>query len=277
MAKAPSAFHSARDLLRLLKALERQAKPSVLELDGSARIAIEAGGVIRCVAFPAETVAAALQADLAAMAADALVLSEAGRGHLARHRNPGRPFLSQHRPLGSEARPMGKDMSELTVDLAESPLAWLRRRRGKDGTSLVSDHAFEAGERLRRDFTLASLMPHVTANWGAAVSRRRRGPEVGLDYSDMVLAARQRVARALDAVGPELAGILVDVCCFLKGLEQVEAERSWPARSAKIVLGLGLERLAAHYGLAGEARGAERRGALRFWGATDYRPEWPSR
>jgi hypothetical protein len=55
------------------------------------------------------------------------------------------------------------------------------------------------------------------------------------------IGARQRVRAALDAVGPEFAGLMVDVCCFLKWLEQVESERSWPPRSAKVVLQLGLD------------------------------------
>ena len=87
-------------------------------------------------------------------------------------------------------------------------------------------------------------------------------------FSDSTIAARQRVRLALDAVEPEFAGLLLDVCCFLKGLEDVERERQWPRRSAKIVLQLALDRLARHYGYAGAPRGAGT-AAVRTWLAED--------
>jgi hypothetical protein len=58
------------------------------------------------------------------------------------------------------------------------------------------------------------------------------------------------------------------VCCFLKGLSDVEGERGWPARSGKVVLQLGLDRLARHYGLAAAAHG-KARGKMETWLADD--------
>src|SRR5690606_35247452 len=158
-----------------------------------------------------------------------------------------------------------------TVNLDESPLARLRRTRGRDGQPLVGAVEFAAGERLRADYTRAQIMPRVTANWTAAVAGGRRDGAGGVaELTEAIIAARRRVEQALIAVGPEFASLLIDFCCFLKGIEEVERERAWPVRSAKLVLRLALASLARHYGLATVARGAP--SAVRHWGTADYRP-----
>lgn len=157
--------------------------------------------------------------------------------------------------------------ARVTVDESESPLAWLARRRGRDGRALIASHRLQAGERLRAEFTRAQMMPRTTSNWASPISTGRRGERAGA-FTDTVVAARQRVRQALDGVGPEFAGLLLDVCCFLKGLEDIERERAWPARSAKVVLQLALDRLARHYGYATQARGSSH-AAVRTWLADD--------
>ena len=67
--------------------------------------------------------------------------------------------------------------------------------------------------------------------------------------------------RKLDAVAALLPadcrGVVFDVCGLLKGLQTVETERGWPRRSAKMVLRIGLEQLAVHWGLSAQAQGNE--------------------
>jgi hypothetical protein len=156
----------------------------------------------------------------------------------------------------------------------EGPMAWLRRRRDRDGQRLITEPQFDAGERLAADFRRAQLTPRVTADWSAPIASRRMrraAPGTGAELSDKVAAARTRVHRALTAVGPELAGILIDVCCLEVGLEAAERAQRWPQRAGKVVLQMALTGLARHYGLLPPAQppGAQR---LRHWGSDDYRP-----
>ena len=177
------------------------------------------------------------------------------------------PLRARHLALGRRQIRGPAGVAGVTVDEAESPLAWLARRKGRDGRALIEPVQFLAGERLRAEFTRAGLMPRITANWSASVADGRRGAS-SAPFTESVIAARQCVRHALEAVGPEFAGLLVDVCCFLKGLADIERERNWPQRSAKVVLQLGLDRLARHYGLCAEARG-HGKAKLRTWLADD--------
>lgn len=219
------------------------------------------------------------------------LLAEAEGGQLAatpsaaawlkRKADKDRPFLAQHADLAQVSIDGGA--REALANLEESPIAALARAHlprsagsgRKAAEPWLSAHAVTAAERLRRDFEVGRLQPRVTANWSASVSDgRRTGDNTGIaDLTDMALAARLRFDRAVQAVGPELSGVLVDVCCFLKGLQTVERERQWPARSAKLVLRLALERLASHYGLTQTATGRAGSRRVHHWGAEDFRPK----
>lgn len=194
-----------------------------------------------------------------------LALTASGRARLARLGNGEHPHLAQHAEL--ERRRI--DDADVLVDISESPLAWLAKRRGKDGRPLIAPAAFQAGERFRAHVTLAGTVPRVTTNWSDPMGRSPRSASGVADLTDAVLSAQQKVSRALEAVGPELSGVLLDVCAFLKGLEEVERERGWPARTAKVVLGLALDRLAGHYGLGEEARGRGGFRTIRTWKADE--------
>ena len=60
-------------------------------------------------------------------------------------------------------------MRHVTVNVAESPLAWLAAR------GMVSDAHYRAGERLRTDYERAGLAGRVTMRWDAAPPSKSRG------------------------------------------------------------------------------------------------------
>jgi hypothetical protein len=133
------------------------------------------------------------------------------------------------------------DRSLVTVNLAESPLAWLVRR------GMVTAVQFAAGERLRGDFMRAGQAPRVTMRWDPApISRSAGGAH---DPTTGQMLARERFDAAVGAVGPGLTDVLWRVVCMGEGLETAERALGWPARAGKLVLKLALDRLVAHYGL----------------------------
>lgn len=181
-------------------------------------------------------------------------------------------FLAQHgvAHTGSEEVRVAPDAQ--FVNESESPLAWLARRKDANGKPMIDAAQFAAGERLRADFTRAAMTPRIGANLASPVAHSRRGGgESTANFSDLMVAAKERLNLALNAVGPEFSGLLLDVCCFLKGLETVERERGWPRRTSKVVLGLALDRLARHYGIAVKITGRSR-APVRAWQAPDARP-----
>ncbi|WP_380784952.1 DUF6456 domain-containing protein [Sphingomonas sp. R86521] len=128
----------------------------------------------------------------------------------------------------------------VTVNLAESPLGWLRSR------GLVDLRQFEAGERLRADYETASLGPRVTMRWAARVDG---GGGEGLDPTMAQIAAKRRFDAATAAAGAGLADILWRVVCAGEGMPVAEKALGWPARAGRLVLTFALDRIADHYGL----------------------------
>jgi hypothetical protein len=196
-------------------------------------------------------------------------ITDAGHARLRREAAGEDPFAAQHRTI--EARTIEHDGAHepVRVNLREDPLNLLRQ--GRFAARFIGPAELEAGERLRRDLAAAQMLPQVTANWSRLVVDGV-SPGQGLTISEAIVAARQRVARALAALDPDFRGILIDVCGFSKGVEMLEREHDLPVRSGKVVLAFALRQLARHYGLASEANGPAQ-GRIQQWGAADYRPE----
>ena len=159
------------------------------------------------------------------------------------------PFQAQHAVWG--AVPVRGDdgaRRKIRVNMAESPLGTMARRKGSDGKPFLTMDLVQAGERLREDFERAQMGPRVAQNWDRFLTGADRGgflSDSGL--AEGPRAARQRVSDAMDHLGPGLSDVVMRVCCFLEGLESAEKRLGWSARSGKIVLKIGLLRLSQYY------------------------------
>ena len=155
------------------------------------------------------------------------------------HRDPRPPVERALREPG--VRPGSRPARSVTVNLAESPLTWLFAR------GHLTQRQHDAGERLRADWERAQLGPRVTMSWDFGPRGGRGNPADALDAGEAAVAARARFDAAAAALGPDLSGIAWRVICAGEGLAVAEKSLGWPARSAKLVLRIALDRLADHY------------------------------
>lgn len=188
------------DYIWVLRALARKGARAVIGPAGSISIVVSGKAAASFKAVPGSIWALLVERRLVAPHdGDSWDLTARGRTELKKRLSApaNAPVvaghaISPHRSVPSRTRPQ--------FNPEESPLTWLRSRRDKDGESLISETEFMAGERLRRDFHVAHLEPRVTASWngaGAGSGARRSAPGVGLELQDHVVAARERVHRAL--------------------------------------------------------------------------------
>lgn len=135
--------------------------------------------------------------------------------------------------------PFGQ-VRKVTVNLGESPLAWLHAR------GHLSERHFAAGEMLRTDWEKAGLGARVTMRWDVMPAQGVAGGGKA-DPTLAQLSARDRFDGAIKAAGPGLADILWRVACAGEGLVAAERALGWPSRAGKLVLTLALERVAGWY------------------------------
>lgn len=156
--------------------------------------------------------------------------------------------------LQAQHRIEGFDREGRRINLGESPLS--RLMAGE--RAFLQPHHIEAAERVRTLVERASLQPRTTMNYSGTTSGGKRQANHPADLSDMAIDARRSLDDIHRKLPAECAGVVIDVCGWLKGLQEVERDRDWPRRSAKLVLRIGLEQLAQHFGFGPYAVGRNR-------------------
>jgi Domain of unknown function (DUF6456) len=209
---------------------------------------------------------------LVAAAGPHLAITAAGKAFLRRMqvRNGQEAFQAQHQSRRQATGLVDGQLQTVLINVTESPLGAIARLKDRAGQPFLPADAVQAGERLSADFHRAQLQPRITQSYEPRLSGKSKGGQVrAADLSDTAIAARMRINKAVDAMGPELAGVALDVCCFSKGLETIEQERQWPVRSAKLMLRTALLALHRHY----HPPAAPAKYRVHHWGEEGYRPD----
>ena len=84
-------------------------------------------------------------------------------------------FSEQHKDWGQRQVSDEDGRRQMRVNLRESPLTMLARKKGKDGKPFLSTALIDAGERLREDFELSQMGPRVGQNWERFLTGGQRG------------------------------------------------------------------------------------------------------
>lgn len=245
-----------REAARIL----RHMRNGALERRRSGDFALtgRAGGRVRLTAEADLVAAFAARGWIAAAADGRYTLAPEGDAWLRRAAASGDAgFRAQHGEV--EALPGG-----LRIDRATAPLDFLKRHVEPDGTPFLTRLQGEAADRLQADFERAQLRPRVTRDPSVPLDSTPRAGGGGETRHASALDAKRRCLAALDATGPGLGDLLFEVVCNARGLNEAERGFGWPQRSAKAILRLALDRLAAHYGLVS---GTRRSGRIEAWSA----------
>jgi Domain of unknown function (DUF6456) len=151
-------------------------------------------------------------------------------------------ILAERSIRGDPSAPSGKPTRSVTVNLAESPLAWLGARK------LISERQLAAGEMLRQDYERAALPQRKTMQWDAPPNGKvARGSHSHGVATLAQIDAKTRFDGAIAAAGTGLADILWRVVCAGEAIPTAEKALGWPTRSGKLVLLLALDRVADYY------------------------------
>jgi len=157
-------------------------------------------------------------------------------------------LLKQDQPIitSCEQKPI---MSENDIIVRLS-----RKSKGEKEAFLAAHHVLVAN-RVSALIAKSQLRPSITQNLSVLRQGGKASSSGLIDLSDMAIDCRKRLEQLVLQLPKDCAGVVVDVCGFEKGLQQVEFERSWPRRSAKLVLRMGLDHAAEFWNVAAFAQG----------------------
>ncbi|MBL1419160.1 MAG: hypothetical protein COC24_001480 [Alphaproteobacteria bacterium] len=155
----------------------------------------------------------------------------------------------------NQSRPIGfNDFTSLAnqdADAEHTPLLKLYNRQRNMAHKYLSETHLQAGQKLFELFVKANLRPNVTMNWEnlQSVKQSHHTGVKDMGFSEVAYIARRELYESLSQVGQDFSAILVEICLFGNGLEATEKALNWPARSAKLLLTMALDRLGTHYQL----------------------------
>lgn len=130
-----------------------------------------------------------------------------------------------------------------------------RLSRGAD--PFLERHHLAAALRLEQLVQRACLSPRLTMSYDPSSVTGRGGGNIAAEISDTAASARGRINALAGALPRDCWDVVFDVCGLGLGLQDIEARRQWPRRSAKLVLRIGLDQLAREFGLAPHVAGAQ--------------------
>lgn len=137
-------------------------------------------------------------------------------------------------------------------------VARLSAARDTAGMTYLQPHHVAAANRLERLIRRAQVMQRVTMSYGHASAGSSKGAANLVETaSDSAADARYKLNNLAKSMPADCWGVVFDICGLGKGLQQIEAERGWPRRSAKLVLRIGLDDLASRFGLSPIAKGKD--------------------
>lgn len=138
-----------------------------------------------------------------------------------------------------------------------APETILRLAQAGQVEPFLAAHHVEAARRLSRLFERARMRQRVTMSYDPTrVGGSKGRPQQG-ELAASAIEARRLLVGLAERMPRDCWVMLMDVCGYDKGVQQIETERGWPRRSAKLVLRIALDHLARQMGLGAAARGGE--------------------